>query len=76
MHDQPPVFGFQNTNESKETPDEQLGLPVLGGLRMSALVPFGEESKEWFRGCGPAYTLADRLHLHGNPLSAAVTAPL
>jgi hypothetical protein len=33
MHNQPPIFGFQNTNESKETPDEQLGLPASGGLR-------------------------------------------
>ena len=49
MHGQPPIFGFQNTNESKETPDEQLGLPASGGLRNVLLACFGEEGKEWFR---------------------------
>jgi len=53
MHGQPPVFGFQNTNESKETPDEQLGLPASGGLRSLPFVAFEEESKGWFRGRGP-----------------------
>jgi len=49
MHGQPPIFGFQNTNESKETPDEQLGLPASGGLRKLPFVSFGVESKGWFR---------------------------
>jgi hypothetical protein len=48
MHGQPPIFGFQNTNESKETPDEQLGLPASGGLRCVFLVPFEDKARDGF----------------------------
>jgi len=48
MHDQPPIFGFQNTNESKETPDEQLGLPTSGGLRTFHSLHLGKKARDAF----------------------------